>query len=159
MFSKYVCFSNVSGFEKVSFWKISKWLLYLSSRVLEKFVLKTLESVSVKSCFCLFEKRESTHESSTYSKELGCVRVLKIVLSHHWEIGSTVVGGIRVTSIVRDSVVTEAIVGHLRSNPNVPDPLYPRQPFRGNWIFWTEGRPLRHPILDDHVRGNQWGVP
>ena len=48
-------------------------------------------------------------------------------------------------------MVTKAMVGHLRSNLNVLDPLYPRQPFRGNWIFWTEGRPLRHPILDDHV--------
>ena len=47
-------------------------------------------------------------------------------------------------------MVTEAIVGHLRSNPNVLDPF-----IRGNRFEATgsldKGRPLRRPILDDHV--------
>ena len=68
-------FQSVSEFEKVSF-KVSDRLLYQSSRVFEKIVFESfLKSVGVKSCFvCL--KRASTQENSTYSKELGCVRVL-----------------------------------------------------------------------------------
>lgn len=96
-----------------------------------------LKSVGVKRSFDLFWIRASIYESSTYPKELGCVNVLKVMPSHHWEVGSTTVGGVRVNSRVRDNVVTGAIVGHLRS--------YPYAMGHGHKDL------LKRPILDDHV--------
>ena len=71
-----VCFSIVSGLEKKFHLKISDRLLYQSSRVFEKLFLKAFESVGVKRFLFVFLKRASTHESSTYSKELSYVSVL-----------------------------------------------------------------------------------
>ena len=113
VFKMFVCFSSVIGFEKVSLKDF--WMTFVS--VLKSVWKKKFESFWKCQCekiFNLFLKRASIHESSTYPKELGCVKVLKVVQSHHWEVGSTTVGGVRVNLFVRDNVVTRATVGHLR---------------------------------------------
>ena len=47
-------------------------------------------------------------------------------------------------------MVTKAMLGCLSGNSNVLDHFY-----RGNFDLWKGERPLKHHILNDHVRGNQ----
>ena len=56
---------------------------------------------------------------------------------------------------IKGRVVTKAMLGRLSGNPNVLAHFLSRQPFQGNFDIWTGGRPLKRPILNDHVRGNQ----
>ena len=47
-------------------------------------------------------------------------------------------------------MVTKATLGRLSGNPNVLDHFS-----EATYDLGTKGRPLKHPILNDHVRGNQ----
>ena len=52
-------------------------------------------------------------------------------------------------------MVTKATLGRFSGNPNVLDHFYRGGHFEATYDLGTKGRPLKHPILDDHVRGNQ----
>ena len=52
-------------------------------------------------------------------------------------------------------MVTKATLGRLSGNPNVLDHFYRGNHFETTYDLGTTGRPLKHPILNDHVRGNQ----
>ena len=71
----------------------------------------------------------------------------KVVSSHHWEVGSTTVGGVRVNSSFRDMVITGAMGRYLRSYPHARFPDHEDL--------------LRHPLLDDHHsrQGNSEAYP
>ena len=76
------------------------------------------------------------------------------MLSHYRGVGSTVVGVLRVNSI-KACVVTKATLGRLSGNPNVLDHFIRGNHFEATDDLWTRGRPLKLPILNDHVQGNQ----
>ena len=83
----------------------------------------------------------------------------KVVPSHHWEVGSTTVGGVRVNPGFRDMVITEAMGRHLRSYPYAIDLL-----FRGSLFEATRSMEhkdlLKRPLLDDHLsKGNSEAYP
>ena len=52
-------------------------------------------------------------------------------------------------------VVTKAMLGRFSGNPNALDNFYRGNHFEETYDLGTKGRPLKHPILNDHVRGNQ----
>ena len=139
VFQMFVCFSRRVGLKKKSFVLKFQFDSCISPQECLKSCFESfLKGVGVKkSVLICFEIRASIYESSTYPKEFGCVNILKIVPSHHWEVGSTTVGGVRVNSMVRDIVVTRAMGRHLRSYPYAID--------HGHKDL------LKRPILDDHV--------
>ena len=47
------------------------------------------------------------------------------------------------------------MLGRLSGNPNVLDHFFRGNRFEATYDLWTRGRPLKLPILNDHVRGNQ----
>ena len=47
------------------------------------------------------------------------------------------------------------MLGRLSGNPNVLDHFIRGNRFEATYDLWTRGRPLKLPILNDHVRGNQ----
>ena len=71
----------------------------------------------------------------------------KVVPSHHWGVGSTTVGGVRVNSKVRDMVITRAMGRHLRSYPHARFPDHEDL--------------LKRLLLDDHLsrQGNSEAYP
>ena len=52
-------------------------------------------------------------------------------------------------------MVTKATLGRFSGNPNVLDHFYRGKHFKATYDLGTKGRPLKHPILNDHARGNQ----
>ena len=52
-------------------------------------------------------------------------------------------------------MVTKATLGNFSGNPNVLDHFYRGNHFEATYDLGTKGRPLKHPILNDHARGNQ----
>ena len=52
-------------------------------------------------------------------------------------------------------VVTKATLGRFSGNPNVLDHFLRGNRFEETYDLGTRGRPLKLPILNDHVRGNQ----
>ena len=96
---KSVCFSIVSEFEKKFLWKFRNNSC-ISPQECLKNCFESFLKVSVWKEFWFVLNRASIYESSTHPKELVFVNVLKVVTSHHWEVGSTTVGGVRVNSFV-----------------------------------------------------------
>ena len=47
------------------------------------------------------------------------------------------------------------MLGRLSGNPNVLDHFIRGNRFEATFDLGTKGRPLKHSILNDHVRGNQ----
>ena len=65
--------------------------------------------------------------------------------------GNIVIGVLRVNSI-KGRVVTKAMLGRLSGNSNVLDHFIRGNRFEETYDLWTRGRPLKLPILNDHVR-------
>ena len=84
-------------------------------------------------------------------KKLSCVNVLWAILSHYWEVGSTIIGVWG--SIWKRRTVTKAMLGRLSSNPNVlvhlSEATISEATFLRQLDLWTKGWPLKHPILND----------
>ena len=47
------------------------------------------------------------------------------------------------------------MLGRLSGNPNVLDHFFRGNRFEATYDLGTRGRPLKLPILNDHIRGNQ----
>ena len=44
------------------------------------------------------------------------------------------------------------MLGRLSGNPNVLDHVFRGNRFEATYDHWTRGRPLKLPILNDHIR-------